>query len=140
MKIDRDKSPIIQIDDDPSSLYLIERHYKKTGLKNELVSFESGLSFFDYLDEVRSLSRLWPFVVLLDINMPEMDGFEVLHRLKKDPEFKEIPLCTMLTSSQHEKDKSKASELGSDEFFKKPSTKEEFEKLFEWVNSVRLRY
>ena len=61
----------------------------------------------------------YPDIILLDIMLPKMDGYEVCERLKKDPETKFIPII-MLTALKELKDKVKALEVGADDFLSKP--------------------
>ena len=60
-----------------------------------------------------------PDLVLLDIVMPKMDGFEVCSKLKKDPQTKEIPII-MLTGKGQEADKEKSREVGASDYITKP--------------------
>ena len=60
-----------------------------------------------------------PDLVLLDVVMPKMDGFEVCRKLKKDPQTKEIPII-MLTAKGQEADKEKGREVGASDYITKP--------------------
>ena len=60
-----------------------------------------------------------PDLVLLDVVMPKMDGFEVCRKLKKDPQTKEIPII-MLTAKAQEVDKEKGREVGASDYITKP--------------------
>ena len=55
----------------------------------------------DYLKAIKEEKKEFPLLVLLDINMPGMDGFEVLSPIREDEFFKELPLCSMLSNSSH---------------------------------------
>jgi len=68
------------------------------------------------LDKIRGEK---PDLVLLDVMMPEMDGFEVLSKLKKDPEAKEIPII-MLTAKGQGVDKEKGRQVGASGYITKP--------------------
>jgi len=60
-----------------------------------------------------------PDIVLLDVVMPKMDGFEVCRQLRKDPQTKEIPIV-MLTDKGQEVDKERGREVGADDYITKP--------------------
>ena len=124
-------APIIQIDDDEILLRIVDRYYHKTELKNPYLSFKSGKDFLDYLKAVKEEKKEFPLLVLLDINMPGMDGFEVLSHIRADEFFKELPLCSMLSSSSHPDDMEKSKNLGADGYIVKPDNAKEYIEFFE---------
>lgn len=75
--------------------------------------FEDGLSFLDALKKER------PKLIILDIMLPEIDGIEILHRLKESVEYKEIPVI-LATAKGEEYDKVKGLNLGADDYIVKP--------------------
>jgi len=70
-------------------------------------------------ETLRKARKEQPDVILLDIMMPKMDGFEVCRQLRKDPQTKEIPII-MLTAKGQEVDREKGRELGANEYITKP--------------------
>lgn len=84
-----------------------------------------------YLDAVR------PHVILLDLNMPKMNGLEVLARLKKDPWFGSIPII-VLTASGAEADIARSYKLMANCYLVKPGVLDEFEKLVNSLNEFWL--
>ena len=70
-----------------------------------------------------------PDLILLDINLPRMHGFDFLTQIKADPELKTIPVC-ILTTSEAREDIEKAKELKAECYLIKPLDLEEFEKTF----------
>jgi len=68
-----------------------------------------------------------PHVLLLDINLPRIDGFEVLRRIRASHKFKNIPVL-MVTSSDSPADRTEAAKLGA-RYFRKPVTYDEFVKI-----------
>ncbi len=89
------KPDVLIVDDIPSNLQLLVKLLQREGCR--VRPARSGAAAFAILEDVR------PDVILLDINMPEMDGFEVCRRLKADPRFRDIPwffsaLCTTPTT------------------------------------------
>ncbi len=73
----------------------------------------------DGVDAISQLQTLRPDVVLLDIEMPKMDGFEVLRRVRRDQNLKDLPII-MITSRTGEKHKQRAMELGVNQYLGKP--------------------
>jgi DNA-binding response OmpR family regulator len=77
------------------------------------------ISVYDGLSALQKVEEEHPDIILLDIMLPKMDGYEVCGRLKKDPETKFIPII-MLTALKELKDKVRALEVGADDFLSKP--------------------
>ena len=73
----------------------------------------------DGLDAMNQLQDIYPDVVLLDIEMPKMDGFEVLKSVRRDPRLEKLPII-MITSRTGEKHKQQALELGVNQYLGKP--------------------
>ena len=70
-------------------------------------------------DAVNQLEEIYPDIVLLDIEMPRMDGFEVLRTVRRDDRLKNLPII-MITSRTGEKHKEQALELGVNRYLGKP--------------------
>ena len=120
---------ILLIDDDNINNYLNERLIKRLNVAHDVkVTFngEEGLGFINH--HCKTNNNCCPELILLDINMPVMDGFDFLR------EFEKLPIAnrknvniTILTSSSNSKDISTLKELGNFDFINKPLTEE---KLF----------
>ena len=93
--------PILLIEDDDDDVRLTERAFKKSGIDNLLYVTHDGEEALEYL---RSESDGRPCVILLDLNMPKMNGIELLKIIKDDEELKVIPVV-VLTTSQEQQDK-----------------------------------
>ncbi|MDB5553372.1 MAG: histidine kinase, partial [Rhizobium sp.] len=76
-------------------------------------------------------------LVLLDINMPLMDGFEVLDNLGADPQLKAIPVCILSTSSD-ESDLRRAREHGARGYMIKPASRQQLTEALEKISNLRL--
>jgi putative two-component system response regulator len=105
------KPKILVVDDEHQNQNLMKDFL--TSLNYEVILASDGAQALEKVDEVI------PDVILLDIIMPEMDGFEVLRRLKEKEESKIIPVV-MLTGLNDVEDRVKALDLGADDFFIKP--------------------
>lgn len=113
--------PIIMVDDSESDTFLARKCYERSSLSNEFVVVHSANALLEYLAAVRDGAKQMPALVLLDINMPGKSGFEALVEIRDVPEFKTIPIITMLTNSDDPRDVQKSSTLGADGFYTKPS-------------------
>lgn len=131
-------APIAHIDDDKSILLIAERAYKKTGLSNEWLSFSDPQEFIDYMILCKLGKKTTPEVIFLDINMPVLNGFDVLEKIKNLEEFSDVPIFFMLTSSHDVSDKEKALNGGAKQFITKPKGLPYYVELFkEIIESVK---
>lgn len=117
-KIDNaDKSrPVVMVDDSEMDLDIGRRFYAYTKLENPFLAVRSGTELLGYLEKVKSGEAVCPAVVLLDVNMPVLSGFETLKRVREQNEFTEMPVIVMLTNSDNPKDIDLALELGANGF------------------------
>jgi len=105
---------IVLVDDDEIDTRFIRNCLELSCLNNHFVSFESGFEFLAYMDRVRYREEPMPAIILLDINMPGMNGFEVVNELRKHPEFHSRPPIILLTTSDSPNDKQRASSMNLD--------------------------
>jgi CheY-like chemotaxis protein len=112
-------SPTILIaDDDEGHAILIRENLEAAGLRNPIRHFRDGQAVLDFL--LRDPARAdGPFLVLLDIRMPKVDGIEVLRRLKADANLRKIPVI-MLTTTDDAREVTRCHELGCNVYFQKP--------------------
>lgn len=102
---------IFVVDDEPDILELVSLHLKRASFK--VKEFQDADSFF------ASLEREIPDLVILDLMLPDADGFEICKYLRKKDEFSSIPII-MLTAKAEETDKVLGLELGADDYVTKP--------------------
>lgn len=100
--------PILLVEDDQVDIMTVKRSFKELKVMNELVIKNHGEEALDYLN---NSSKELPCVILLDINMPKMNGHEFLEKIKQHTVFKDIPVV-MLTSSKEQQDVDSSFELG----------------------------
>lgn len=105
----RSSGPILLVEDDSVDVMTVKRALKDLRVTNELVPLGDGEAALDYL---RSHSKLKPSVILLDLNMPRMNGTEFLKTIKADETLKTIPVV-VLTTSNTEQDITTSFELGA---------------------------
>jgi CheY-like chemotaxis protein len=122
MSADAEPMTILLAEDDDGHANLIQRNLARAGLLNGLVRVKDGQEALDYLHGEGPFGdrRLLPNVlVLLDINMPRLDGVEVLRRLKADPQTALIPVI-ILTTTDDPREVKRCYELGCSVYVTKP--------------------
>jgi len=132
-------STILHLDDDESDRSIFERCFKKAGYGNGIVSLERPQELFDHLDQVEKGKAPMPEALLLDINMPELNGFEVLTLLRLRKSFSSLPVAFILTNSSSPKDTERARELGCREFFTKPTDIQGYHEVFKKLEQLVVR-
>ena len=106
------KTPLVYIVEDDNNISEIESFaLKNSGYITEV--FETGKIFFKHLQNKK------PDIVLLDIMLPDMDGLEILKKMKYTPDYKKIPVI-LVTAKTTEIDKVKGLDLGADDYISKP--------------------
>jgi two-component system response regulator len=129
---------ILLVEDNPDDVQLTKRALKKNNISNELVVVNDGIAALDYLAQASIATAGGagglPTVVLLDLNLPRMDGLEVLRRIRADERFKRVPVVVM-TSSKEESDILKSYDSGANSYIRKPV---EFEQFTEAVRQLGL--
>jgi len=95
----RNSKPILLIEDDNVDVMTVERVLRDLKIANQLVSTSNGEQALEYL---RTNDNKKPCVILLDLNMPKMNGAEFLKILKTDEALKKIPVVVLTTSSQQQ--------------------------------------
>lgn len=124
------KNPIILIDDDEDDRYIFQEAFNKSGCKNPFLQFDSGAAFLDYLENTEDL----PSLVLLDLNMPLMDGREILKKIRTVPKWNAMPVIVFTTSS-FDKDRDLSYQLGANCFISKPTA---YQEILDITKSISL--
>ncbi len=104
--------PLIMVDDNLIDIRLIERALNHAQLGVEFLAFSSGELFLKHVDAIRTGTQVAPTLVLLDINMPGMSGFDVLKHLRDHQLLNATPI-TIFSHSDRESDRAKAGKLGA---------------------------
>jgi CheY-like chemotaxis protein len=127
---------ILLAEDEESDVEIFRLALKRAGLSSALIVVRDGQEAVDYLKNDKDGSRMSPSLVLLDLKMPRMNGFEVLAWLKTQPQFNAVPVL-VLSSSSHESDIQKAREMGAHDFFVKPRDLYDLVKI---LQNIHVRY
>ena len=123
--------PILLVEDNPMDLDLTLRAFNKKKFSNTIQIARDGeeaLAFFARWDAGDPL----PAVILLDINLPKVNGLEVLQKLKAHPVFRRIPVV-VLTSSRENSDLKTAYDLGVNSYIEKPVSFNKFIEVSEHI-------
>ncbi len=137
---------ILLVEDDLGDILLTKLAFREAGFQNKLIVVGDGQQALDYIyhrgvyTDIEKYPR--PDLILLDINMPKINGFEVLKIIKSDNDSKSIPVI-MLTSSRSENDIAKCYQDGATSYISKPLDYKDFVetvKLFNfyWGETNRL--
>ncbi|MAE57322.1 MAG: two-component system response regulator [Halobacteriovorax sp.] len=113
--------PIVIVDDDEMQRDILQSCYERSELTDELVLLSSGTELLEYFKVVLETNKKTPSIVMIDINMPGLNGHELVKKIREHDEFKVIPVIVMLTASNFDKDKQMALENGANGFLTKPS-------------------
>jgi CheY-like chemotaxis protein len=125
-----ERKVILLVEDDPNDVELMLRAFRKDPLGDEdVVVVQDGIACLDYLQctgaHVGRDATSQPRVVLLDLNLPVLDGLEVLRRIRADERTRRVPVV-ILTSSNEDRDKVAGYALGANSYVRKPVDFQQF--------------
>jgi chemotaxis family two-component system response regulator Rcp1 len=113
---------IVLVEDNPGDVYLLEQSLQARHIAYELIRYEDGEQV------VRAMSSddfQAPDVILVDLNLPRIEGFDILKAVRQSPRLVGVPVG-VFTSSNAAKDRHRTALLGADVYIHKPGTLEEF--------------
>lgn len=128
---------ILVADDDAGHARLIEKNLTRAGLRNQIIRFDNGQAVLDFLFRRGSGSHRAaeaPYLLLLDIRMPQVDGIEVLRQVKADPELRKMPVI-MLTTTDDPREVERCHQIGCASYIVKPV---DYDKFAEAIKSLGL--
>jgi two-component system response regulator len=111
-----ESQPILIVEDSEDDFDATKRAFSKANLRNPIKHAASGEEALSYL---RSETTTMPGLILLDLNMPGMDGRKTLEIIKQNKDFKKIPVV-ILTTSNDERDIKACYECGANTYIQKP--------------------
>jgi CheY-like chemotaxis protein len=127
---------ILIADDDTDDRLFMEQALRQCGYTHRIQFVEDGEYLMDYLHREGGFDDTnapWPNLLILDLNMPRKNGFQVLREIKDDPALRRLPVVVMTTSSADD-DVIKTYNLGVNSFVTKPFN---FNRLVEIVSSLK---
>ena len=113
---------ILVVEDDNGHARLIDKNLRRAGIGNQLLRFQDGQQILDFLfrrGEGRKREDDAPYLLLLDIRIPKIDGVEVLRQIKQDDELRKIPVI-MLTTTDDPREVDACHSLGCSHYIVKP--------------------
>lgn len=116
------KKTIVLIEDDAEDIDFVTDALAKHNFNGDLITLRNGQAFLDKFNQQRMPDRS---IIVLDLNMPLKDGFEVLQYVRSNPDFKDVPVV-VLSSSTRKKDQEICLELGCNQFLQKPNSIEDY--------------
>jgi CheY-like chemotaxis protein len=131
------KSIVLYVEDEESDRLLMQLAFKKTGLEPVLRMVNHGEAAIDYLSGAGPYGERekypLPSVVLLDLNLPGLPGFEVLKWIRGQPAHSGLPVV-VFTSSAREEDRRQAESLGANDYVQKPGMAGGFQEVARRLN------
>jgi len=142
MKILSRNYKIFLIEDNPGDVRLIEESFRELSSNFDFFSQKDGEAAIHYLETQLQEKKEFPDLILLDLNLPRKNGFEVLKVIKNTEELKKIPVI-VLSTSESEEDISMAYHLHANCYINKPLDFDDFNKIIEsidlfWLKTVKL--
>ena len=134
---------IFLAEDNPADVLLTVEALRESNVSHDLNVVNNGADALDYVKrQGKYADSLRPDIILLDINIPKKDGFEVLKEIKEDPNLKRIPVI-ILTTSSSKQDISRAYDLHANCYIVKPIELDDFFTIIKkiedfWFSVVRL--
>lgn len=124
---------VLLVDDDPTINFVHKLFLTEWEVTDQIFTAANGQEALDFLEQSEDFGQQPPSMILLDINMPVMNGFEFLEAYEHLPESKKASvIMAMLTTSLHEKDREKASKfIDLNSYMSKPLEKDQLMQVIE---------
>jgi CheY-like chemotaxis protein len=119
---------IVMIEDDEGHARLIEKNIRRAGVGNEIIPFVNGMDALNYLlgeDRSGAASARRQQLILLDLNLPDMTGIDILQKLKSNKHTKRSPIV-VLTTTDDSREIQRCYDLGANVYITKPVNYEGF--------------
>ena len=128
----RNERPILLVEDDKVDALTVERALDDINVPNKLIHFRNGEEALEYLESTDP--KKLPGIILLDLNMPKMNGIEFLREIKDREVLRRIPVI-VLTTSAEEQDKIESFRLSVAGYMVKPVNYDRFIDMMKTINS-----
>src|SRR5438067_2501180 len=126
------KNYILAAVDDPSDRYLLKKAFEENAPDHDIVFSINGEELLARLTDIYTKTKNLPRMILLDLNMPKLNGIETLRLIRNDTVFKTIPVL-MLSENDTDENVLTAYKYGANTFIKKPLT---YEGLLEFIKTL----
>jgi two-component system response regulator len=127
---------ILFAEDDSDDKFLLQTVFEEKGYNIQLQFVSNGVELMSYLEEVKlkKNSLAYPDLILLDLNMPKMDGKEALKKIKEESAYDNIEIAVFSTT-KNEKEIKRCYELGANLYIIKPSTYDSFLETIDTISN-----
>ena len=119
---------VVMIEDDEGHARLIERNVRRAGINNQIIAFTNGTDALNFLlgpDGSGEANRYSAFLILLDLNLPDMTGVDILAKLKENEHLRPAPVI-VLTTTDDQREIQRCYDLGASVYITKPLDYEGF--------------
>lgn len=127
------KAHILIAEDDKDDRYLMKTALDEAGITQEVIFVENGVEAINHLQSAEESVLNFPILILLDLNMPKMDGREVLKRIKTNNDLRSIPVIVFSTTNDKEEVR-RCYKLGANTYVVKPMS---YDALVETLRHIR---
>lgn len=113
---------IVMVEDDEGHARLIEKNVRRAGVNNEIIPFTNGNAALDYIlgaDRTGENIQNRYMLILLDLNLPDMSGIDILEKVKSNQYAKRLPVV-ILTTTDDEREIQRCYDLGANVYITKP--------------------
>jgi two-component system response regulator len=118
-------NPVLYVEDEEYDVLFMRRAFTKASIAQELHVVDDGQKAIDYLQTVQAEASGLPALVLLDLNLPLISGFEVLRWIRSQQAFSTMP-SVIFSSSARPEDRARATLLGANDYIQKPASALDF--------------
>jgi CheY-like chemotaxis protein len=131
-----DPGTVLLVEDNATDIFIIREVFERSGLNLRLRISRDGREALQYLQDLEEdQSSTCPVLVLMDLNVPKVEGIEVLRQLRHGSRCKRTPVI-VVTSSSAERDRAAAQRLGAEAYFQKPTDLTAYMELAQLIKSV----
>jgi CheY-like chemotaxis protein len=126
---------ILIAEDDADDRFLMQKALDELGYDIKIEFVENGVELLEHLNNIQSqkIAGAYPRFILLDLNMPKMDGREVLKNIKTHPEFRKIPVI-IFSTTKNQLEVKRCYDLGANTYIVKPVN---FDSLVDTIQHIR---
>jgi two-component system, response regulator len=133
------KAVVLIADDDSDDCYLIRLAFEDCKIDNPIMFFKNGLELMEYINKQDAIEQKSIGLIIMDLNMPKMDGKETLKSLKTNPFWRKVPVVMMTTSKTRE-DVEECYNLGANSYISKPTSYEDLNDAVRTITKLWLNY
>ena len=123
---------ILVVDDDKEDHLILQEYFSESGIQQNVMFVENGIKALEYLEQAEDNSL--PKLIVLDLNMPLLNGSQTLLQLKQSSRLKNIPVI-IYSTSESENEKRKCLGFGAIDYLVKPVTMEEGQRMVDRFKS-----